>query len=374
MRTFPDESIDMVIFSPPYFNLRDYDTEGQIGQEDTVKKYIDNMINVCNEIQRIIKQTGSMYIVIGDSYHNGNVRLVPSRLFQSLKKNGWKLRNKIIWAKTNPMPESTDNRYSKSYEEIGFFVKANKYYFDMNNVLKPFKESSIERYKRPMYPTKGDIGKMRVGVEGNRTTAKKVLSGELKGRHPRDVWRISVHSGWSAKCEHFAVYPEKLCLVPIKASCPEFVCSKCGTPKTRMIKKKVELGKLSEDKIGDHVGVSDTSLFKRRDKKVERRFVGWKANCNHDSGFEAGIVLDPMCGSGTTLKVAKDLGRRFIGIDLNPKYCEIACKRLGLENYEVVKKKIVRCISIGTCDLKGEDDTCTSKMFTDCEYRKEEYV
>lgn len=348
---FPEESIDMVMFSPPYWGLRKYGEykniwggdkkcehnwdsyeqwlvnsssgvkgskqntnrgtigtdgkrtitqtfcikcgawNGQLGNEPHPNMYINNMVLICKKLKRVLKKNGTMYIVVGDSFFGtgdgvpqtiakGNLRdlpkksikrskfisnwlrskqlmLIPSRLFIALQNDGWLLRNKIIWAKTNPMPESVKDRYTTSYEEIGFFTKSRKYYFDMEAVLKPLKKSSIIRAKGK---SEGIKHGYRVNLKYKRLYHKKILAGEVKGRHPRDVWHVTAKSYHGA---HFAVYPEELCVDPILASCPK-----------------------------------------------------------------DGIVLDPMCGSGTTCVIAHKLGRRWIGIDLNKDYCDIARKRL----------------------------------------------
>jgi len=291
---FPEESIDMVMFSPPYWGLRDYGVKGQFGVESHPNKYIERLVGLCKQIKRVLKKSGSMYIVVGDSYFGtgdgvpqtiagGNLRdlpkksikkskfisnwlrgkqrlLIPDRLFINLQNNGWILRNKIIWTKTNPMPESVRDRYTTSYEEIGFFVKSNKYYFNMEAVLKAFKKSTKERAKRGFSGKykQTNAGEYRMTHRGNISFKETVRV--KSGRHPRDVWKIATKSYHGA---HFAVFPEELCIDPIKASCPL-----------------------------------------------------------------DGVVLDPMCGSGTTCVVAHKLGRRWIGIDLNKDYCEIARKRL----------------------------------------------
>lgn len=310
--SFPDDSIDLSMTSPPYWGLRDYKVDGQIGLEETPYNYIEKLVDLYREIKRVLKPSGSIYIVVGDTYFgtgygvpqtiSGKQRdlpnftikqkyvnnwlrpkqklLIPDRLFIALQEDGWLLRNKIIWNKPNPMPESCDDRYSQSYEEIGFFTKSEDYFFDMKAVLKPLKKSTIVRSQSPYYKEKksgyriGVEGHLKlaskykdINIESNGRTSRKGIEGkdeipiDLGGRHPRDVWSITTRSYHNA---HFAVYPEELVEECVKASSPK-----------------------------------------------------------------NGIVLDPMMGSGTTCLVAWRLGRNFIGVDIKQEYVDIANKRLN---------------------------------------------
>jgi len=308
LKNFPSESIDMVMFSPPYWGLRDYGTvtekvweegwKGQLGAEPHPRKYVDHMLEVCGVLRKVLKKTGSMYIVLGDTYSSGRfepyarkwsgqskeeVKVIrkpvedlppkcligmPWRVAFALIEDGWILRNDIIWHKPNAMPSSVKDRFTSSYEHVFFFVKSKRYYFDMEAVRERWRDTRLHDIRR--------AGK-KIRYRGKHKTKEYRYSQGLtdcpvgdpsKGRHPRDVWSIPTQplrvNGKFVK--HFATYPEKLCETPIKASCPP-----------------------------------------------------------------NGIVLDPMVGSGTTCVVAKRLGRRWIGIDLNPDYVEIAKKRLKLD-------------------------------------------
>lgn len=546
MGGFPAESIDMVMFSPPYYGLRDYGKrtetiwggkpncvhewieekmtlvhenrnftsgtqeevhgkkgttfikkyddkkasfcvkcgawKGQLGLEPTWQMYVANLVQICREIKRVLKKTGSMYIVMGDTYagsHCGkgdrtlfqNYRRtkvagnlydkpspqakaidykpkclmgIPWRVAFALIEDGWILRNDIIWHKPNAMPSSVKDRLTQTYEHIFHFVKARRYYYDLDAIREPHKtafapfnlrvrdvkrgkggisafgklKASKEEVENYVYPESGRMRKLirrlceiakqirgQSSYKGKNTDLqgwkeacsnakayrdalkileqKEKLTGEerkflqdytqnhlghplgknpgdvtservranlehfvprgsgghyayggldskegkhkhpsgknpgdvtltkhdlainrvgnfrytdplhvkaynIKGRNPGDYWNICTKP---FKGAHFAVYPEQICEKPIKASCPELVCSKCGLP------------------------------------KVSHPRWCPSCNCNNPTN-ETGIVLDPMCGSGTTLAVAKKLGRKYIGIDLNPKYVDIAIKRL----------------------------------------------
>jgi DNA modification methylase len=294
------DSVDFVMFSPPYWGLRDYGVEGQIGAEPHPTEYINNIQKICQKIKDILKKTGSLYIVIGDSYagsgvtlpeHKRTVRsieernivsgfmpkekpqwtrirsnwiqpkqklMIPSRVAIALQDDGWLLRNEIVWAKGNPEPESVEDRFSQSWESIFFFTRERDYYFFLEAVLEPLEEGTYERIKHYINPTK-DQAYGSVKINSKKRYAAQVTSGKIQGRHPRDVWNLP---RMSHSLPHPAIYPEHLCVIPILASCPP-----------------------------------------------------------------EGIVLDPMAGAGTTLLVAEKLGRRFIGIDINPKYCQVIIDR-----------------------------------------------
>lgn len=342
MKDFPDESIDMVMFSPPYWGLRDYGVEGQIGLEEHPRVYVAHMVEVCREVKRVLKKHGSMYVVLGDTYcgsHSGygdyrhaNKRsisktflyntveksqskfkdkdgwlqpkqklLIPSRVAIALQEEGWILRNDIVWHKPNHMPSSVKDRLSNAYEHVFFFVKARRYYYDLDAIRQP--HTSVKDLGRKRLDTKTPKHDLAVKLGAGKIGPSGYLVQHPKGKNPGDVlysldgrdlgtnvgekgkvvdrkdqWRPQTRllrldgknpgDFWSVntkpfKGAHFAVYPEDICINPIKASCSK-----------------------------------------------------------------NGVVLDPMCGSGTTCVVAQKLGRKWIGIELNPEYVEIAKKRL----------------------------------------------
>jgi len=546
MKQFPAESIDMVMFSPPYYGLRDYGEltetiwggkpdcqhewtqgptlrkhgdfmpnckqatvrgfltkyragcfcvkcgawKGQLGLEPSWQMYVQHIVEICREIKRVLKKTGNMYIVIGDTYAGSHgskkdseypkkevyslpyesrvtrkvngykpkcLMGIPWRVAFALIEDGWILRNDVIWHKPNAMPSSVKDRLTQTYEHIFHFVKARRYYYNLDAIREPHKLSTIKRLEfslkhpnrelggfkkhlEPKHRANGDprthlinknwaraltkhnlavnpensrisflIGKLnRIAKElrGKSTyhgkcesfqpwneklmhnkavrDALKILEKEEKlnpaekrflqnyvhnhaghpkgknpgdvvkyarveprtlegwwkvnaprtthpkGKNPGDTWKWSEDTKemawyhnlgklrqrmrelglpeqnplgrnpgdfWSVSTKpfpeaHFAVYPEDICIRPIKASCPEQVCAKCGLPK--------------------------------------ESHPSWCPSCKCEKPeYVPGVVLDPMCGSGTTLVVAKKLGRQFIGIDINPAYVEMAKRRLS---------------------------------------------
>ncbi len=291
LRTLQSESVHVCVTSPPYYNLRDYDTPGQIGREATPEAYIERLTSVFREVRRVLRPDGTLWLNIGDSYatRSGaqpprNTRNscghttkflpagykykdlvgIPWMLAFALRADGWYLRQDIIWHKTNCMPESVRDRCTKSHEYIFLLSKSPKYYFDAAAISEPIAGSSTKRCfqniksqdKLPRFGGK-KYGESR--AEESRTKSGNVYVPTLR-RNKRDVWSIST-SGF--KGSHFAVFPEKLVEPCILAGCPE-----------------------------------------------------------------GGTVLDPFAGSGTTGVVAKRLGRDFIGVDCNPAYCKLAAERM----------------------------------------------
>ncbi len=314
IKTLPDESIDCVVTSPPYWQLRDYGFKSQWGLEKTYMQYLDNMLSLMDEIYRVLKPEGTVWVNLGDSFFgsgNGSgkspdddaqsllkvkvgkiiprvantdkenklvpkcLTMIPHRFAVGCVERGWIVRNDIIWAKPNSLPESVRDRFSKKHEHILFLTKNPDYYFDLDAVREPYKDSSQLRVQYGMTAyggdaknTKGPFGKGKKG--GGKLTKVKL---NPKGKNPGDVtdfWVISTKPGAE---KHYATFNTELITKPILAGCPK-----------------------------------------------------------------GGIVLDPFCGTGTTGVRAIELGRNFIGIDGKKEYCRIARKCITEALKEPVKK------------------------------------
>lgn len=327
--------------------------------------------------------------------------LIPSRVAIALQEEGWLLRNDIIWHKENAMPSSVKDRLSCTYEHVLFFVKSRRYYYDLDAIREPHKsikemenyyaESKIDKAKRfrrrgtqfqqvpiesPHRSSKDVIGRYKTldeSFKGPQTMRQAPEPGEPHafhelGKNPGDVLAINTEPSsdyWCPKCKrfveiiidsnkdmkcilcktkvkaHFAVYPKKLCRIPILASCPTQVCPRCGKPREKILRKTgriqqqwapgtaAERSELAQGKHGS-TSVITTGY------KFTYEVIGLSI-CNCNAGFEPGVLLDPMCGIGTTLVVAKELGRNFIGIDINPDYCEMARKKLSMMPEDLTK-------------------------------------
>ena len=267
LKSLPPDSVRMCVTSPPYYGLRDYGADGQIGIEQTTQEYIARLVEVFAEVYRVLKPDGTLWLNIGDMYSNRTRGIVkqkdligiPWTLAFALRERGWYLRSDIIWHKTNALPESVKDRPVKSYEHIFLLSKSPKYYYDYKAIQEPITEATAERYTRHR-SGKAKYAGTDIEQDINRRL-DAVTEGNRRFRRKPDIWEVSTNT--YKMDEHFAMYPEKL-IEP---------CILAGSAK------------------GD-------------------------------------TVLDPFFGSGTTGAVAKRLDREYIGIELNPKFCEKAYARI----------------------------------------------
>ena len=295
LKAMEAESVNMCVTSPPYFGLRDYGIDGQLGLEGSPERYTEKIVEIFREVRRILKPDGTLWLNIGDSYatssgpqapkntrnSQGHTRKhvpdgykikdligIPWMVAFALRSDGWYLRQDIIWNKTNCMPESVRDRCTRSHEYVFMFSKRPRYYYDAEAISEPITGNSTERYLRELKsPKEGTPHLPRFGgnkyVEGDQTIDRRkdgaTYIPKLR-KNKRDVW--SVCTG-GFKGAHFAVFPPQLVRPCILAG------SKAG-----------------------------------------------------------GVVLDPFMGSGTTAIVCIEEGRNFIGIELNPEYVAMANSRI----------------------------------------------
>ena len=432
LKMIPDESIDCQICSPPYWGLRDYgkDTEtiwdgsptcehefgkrikmknrhkkgetnpgkeawykekgaisqvagnfckkcnawkGQLGLEPDLNLYIEHLLEIFDEVKRVLRSDGICWVNLADTY-SGNIGKrsgwtdnklgfskeealekgvclnrkfdyslpqkclcgIPERFMLGMIDHGWVLRNKIIWFKRNHMPSSVKDRFANSWEYLFMFVKNRKYYFDLDSIRIPHKWVN-EKGKRIGSDTIGQGSKLtkhdlatnrQYGSYSDPLHAKPL---HPKGKNPGDMWDITTRPFKEA---HFAVFPEKLVERPIKVT-PREICNKCGKPKVRKI--------IGGNPNAFNIRVRDVKekRIKHTDRKAsekevqdynEKNYVSEQKeiieSCNCKAGFHPAIILDIFAGSGTTLKVARDWGRDATGIEIKPEYCKIIKKRL----------------------------------------------
>ena len=302
LKTLPDCSVHCCVTSPPYFGLRDYGCAGQIGLESTPDAYVAELVAVFREVRRVLRDDGTLWLNIGDSYCNTNgyaraqpefqrqgrndapandrdlTQLhkagfktkdligIPWRVAFALQADGWYLRQDIIWHKPNPMPESVRDRCTKAHEYIFLLAKSPRYYYDADAVKEQQTESTVAR---AAYGWNGRTDDNSNGARTGSTFKRMAESGEKIGtipsdglRNKRSVWTVSTKPYREA---HFATFPPDLIQPCIRAGCPA-----------------------------------------------------------------GGTVLDPFGGSGTTGEVAASEGRKAILIELNPEYVTLANKRGGL--------------------------------------------
>jgi len=383
LKELPDDSVDTAMTSPPYWGLRDYGEEDQLGLEDNPEQYVENLTEVFNELKRVLKPSGTFYLNIDDTYSTGSggdrhsensqiseaakqgqggverrnstnlpdkcMSMIPERVMMSMVDNGWILRNKIVWRKKGGgMPESVKDRFSTTWEYVYMFSLNEDYYFDLDAVREPHSESSKKR-----------LNQNDGNPNFNPKTKDRNLDGEENldvdnlchpsGKNPGDMWTVATANMSEA---HFAVYPEELCEKPVKAGCPKKVCSECGKPYERVVeevekdfedlsneKKKAVKSAGSSDghysgqgKI-DGSGMAETPSDSKRSMlksmMKERQHKGFKKQCGCDTKeTEKGVILDPFAGAGTTCLVARRFNRDYLGIELNDDYAEMARERI----------------------------------------------
>lgn len=297
LKTLPDESVNCCITSPPYWGLRDYGVNGQLGLEKTPEEYVAKMVEVFREVRRVLKNDGTLWLNLGDSYAgsgrgqtaNGcadpkvtktqgmklNIPELPTGLKPkdlvgipwlvafALRADGWYLRQDIIWAKPNPMPESVTDRCTKSHEYVFLLTKSAKYYYDAEAIREQIKESNSGRCAAIARTAQGPCG----GENKHNIETREYA--EIKGANRRSVWTVTTKPFKEA---HFATFPPALIEPMVLAGCPE-----------------------------------------------------------------GGLILDPFMGAGTTGMVAKMNFRNYIGIELNPKYIDMANNRI---EQTLVNKKL----------------------------------
>jgi len=313
LRAFPNESIDFCMTSPPYWGQRDYAVAG-IGLETDYREYISNLVGVFGEVKRVLKSTGSFWLNLGDTYQSKRLLGIPWRVaFELTDRQGWVLRNDVIWNKVKGGPDNARDKLGNVHEYVFHFVKTpTDYYYNVDAIRSNPKRSRVVngavvsatgvsgvRYKRQielstaltprekksaLYELEQMLNEVR---EGKSADFRMIIRGQQRATHsnsekvsgrareiaekgyyflryhpngskPRDLWDI-LPEDTQKRSDHFAPYPEDLCKIPILATCPG-----------------------------------------------------------------RGVVLDPFCGTGTTMLVAFRLGRKSIGIDLSKEYLKIA--------------------------------------------------
>ena len=349
--------------SPPYWGLRDYGVDGQVGLEDSPQEFVAAMVEIFREVRRVLASHGTLWLNLGDTYaanrpyqvrdskHTdvGNTKssrvphglkakdliLMPARVALALQEDGWWLRSDIIWAKPNPMPESIRDRPTGSHEHVFLMAKKDKYYFDAFAVREPAEWARWGDQTSPKYED-------RPGVKGRSIASKTLAELDLEsrreaGRNVRDVWNIATRGYPGA---HYAVFPEELARRCVLAGCPERVCRICGKPQERIINRVEtgfdgsEYGERAVEATGGALsgGTARSTLGSAGGQMVAgQEESGW-TDCGH-ADYRPGIVLDPFAGSGTTLYVARNHGRHSVGIELNEEYArEHILKRLAQQS------------------------------------------
>jgi site-specific DNA-methyltransferase (adenine-specific) len=209
LRELPVGSVDCVITSPPYYGLRDYGVSGQLGQEASVDEWAEHIRAVCRELARVLAPHGSLWLNLGDSYSKHarlgapakSLLLGPERVARALVRDGWLLRNKVVWAKSNPLPSPARDRLTNAYEFVYFLTRQPSYFFDLDAIREPL--TSTRRPTRGSRTPQSALGALSGSRDGLVAMARKGMSGHPLGKNPGDVWRIGSASYRGA---HFATF------------------------------------------------------------------------------------------------------------------------------------------------------------------------
>lgn len=305
LRKLPDNLVDCVVTSPPYFRLRNYQHIGQLGLEAHVQLWVNELRSILTETGRVLVPTGSLWLNLGDTFSTGSeaapaksLLLGPERLALALVDEGWVMRNKIIWAKRNPMPNPVRDRLSCTWEIVYLLVRQRDYFFDLDAIRVPHTSTKpIAKTSRAWsVPPSWRVSTSNHSGLDALNAAGRV--GHPLGKNPGDVWRLSTASYRGA---HHAVFPVALAERPIKAGCPERRCSSCRSPWRRATIRRL-----------GHLAVRGEL----------------QAGCDCRTPWEPGVVLDPFIGSGTTAVAAERQGRDWLGIELNPDFARLATARI----------------------------------------------
>lgn len=382
LRTLPAGSVHCAVTSPPYWGLRDYGVEGQIGLEPTPEEYIDHMVAVAREVWRVLRDDGTFWLNVGDSYagswrggsqgdkgtlegagegqqqtrlarekQRGSVLpaglheqareagavgrawvpaprgmkqkdlcLMPWRLVLALLADGWWLRSAIVWAKKSPMPESVTDRPTSAWEPIFLLARSDRYFYDAEAVREVGATGSWDAM-----PPIG--GAKHAGNNGNAT-----YSGDRPAsdgtRNLRNVWHLGPEPYAEA---HFATFPTEIPRRAIKAGTSEKgCCPACGAPWRRIVARE-KLTRHRPNAITKRDGADGTGNHCANTVAgVATRTTGWEPTCQCPPADPVPCtVLDPFLGSGTTVAVARELGRHGVGCELNPEYAALARIRIG---------------------------------------------
>lgn len=329
LKEIPDDSVQCVVTSPPYWGLRDYGVKGQLGLEDTPEEFVANMVAVFREVRRVLRKDGTLWLNIGDSYANRSsagkgspthrdrrkdaqqphMKIpaglkskeligIPWRLAFALQDDGWYLRQDIIWSKSNPMPESIKDRCTKSHEYMFLLTKSARYHFDHEAIKEPAVYgnwgSRLDWESKKSFPDEKKNGIRATGrfpsgwARGDQPHTSRELQTDKEHRKTRPSAKRGEFTGKTGDLAFRAV--------------------------TDMRNKRSVWNVATRPYKGAHFATFPEKL-------IEPCIL---AGCP-----PRGFVLDPFFGSGTTGAVAKRLGRNYIGIELNPEYIKLAEERIN---------------------------------------------
>lgn len=357
LAALPPKSVQCVVTSPPYFGLRDYNVGGQIGREESPAEYVQSLVEVFAGVWRVLRDDGVLWLNLGDSYAqdskwggaSGNKNAhsaagglprqrtitglrdksligIPWRVAFALQDEGWYLRQEVIWAKGNPMPESVRDRPTRSHEQVFLLTKSPRYFYDASAVAEPaVKGASGSTFH---------LGKTGANGLGRVSTKERV---DAETRNRRSVWHINSRPFKEA---HFATFPPDLAEVCILAGTSPQACDVCGAAWVRQTVRgdpvQQHWAPGTQEKIHIAQGAHGATSVLNTGFVRPHITTGWAATCSCGGGGGGHcVVLDPFAGAGTVALVASRLGRASIGIELNSDYVDIIGRRLDGVQMEV---------------------------------------
>lgn len=375
LRELSDETVQCVITSPPYWGLRDYGVDGQLGREPTPEQYVLKLVDVFREVRRVLRRDGTVWLNVGDTYfgswgnyggqnrgHGSQREIIngsavpnpaydgledyrppstqshptlkpkdlvgiPWRLASALQVDGWWLRSDVIWAKPNPMPESVTDRPTKSHEYLFLLAKSDHYFYDAEAI----KEIAVGEVPGNI-THKGETA-FENGDVHMRTKSGLTDMVAFARHNKRSVWTIAVEAFPEA---HFAVFPTRLVEPCILAGTSEHgCCSNCGAPWTRIVQRSPAFqsrsGRSEKEPEGKYAGSAQARSGDydiHLGPVITTSTIGWEPSCKCEAEITPCTVLDPFNGAGTTGLVALRFGRGYIGIELNPEYVAMSERRV----------------------------------------------
>jgi DNA modification methylase len=361
LATLDASSVQTCVTSPPYFGLRDYGHDGQIGLEPTPDEFVAALVGVFREVRRVLRDDGTVWLNLGDSYVGGggfspespsnlagakqttqggavkgtirpqgtakakDLLGIPWMVAFALRADGWYLRSDIIWSKPNPMPESVTDRPTKAHEYLFLLSKGPRYFYDADAIRET---SDWGRENNPEWQHQ------RAETNGQKhPTNRNAKSGGFtewqpeQGRNKRSVWTVATQPYPGA---HFATFPAKLIEPCILAGSSPKACGVCGAPWQRVVERTAMVVKPTPKREAwqaedDHARTQTGGTML---EPPTSRTVGWESSCGHQDDTGQSVVLDPFAGSGTTGMVALRHGRSFVGVELSPDYVRLARDRI----------------------------------------------
>lgn len=374
LRDLPSDSVHCVVTSPPYWGLRDYGVghdAGEIGSEPTFAEHVDVIVSLFEEVRRVLRPDGTCWFNYGDAYASGSPRAangnkpganhnagfrssprysesptlgtpagmkpkdllgMPWSIAFALRDAGWWLRQEIIWAKPNPMPEPITDRCTKAHEHVFLLAKSARYFYDAEAIREP------AEYGYSEMPDGNYDGRAKSGSRGAKVAGTTRGANPEAGRNARSVWTITTKPFPSA---HFATFPPELARRCILAGTSEKgACAECGAPVRRVVEASGGcIGRSWHDHDGDAV------KGQRREESFDgykRETVGWEPSCECGASTSPCVVLDPFGGAGTTGLVADRNGRDAILCEINPEYAQMARDRIAADAPMFARVEVVR--------------------------------